>query len=441
MKHRVPTFRVATCFPIILLLFCVCLQYGYFFLSQDTRLAPSPLSALSHSSSAIPGLARQYALSLVNPPSYLNPWRESFLRGRLDWHNLVKDTFSVGEKGEAAAEALSRHLREEAKTTLLSLLQDSWGVFSRREYAPMGVRRGAESRWSAQRELVRVAESRSRALGVTLLDVLRDPKEVLHAADVVGVAESDISEERVDRVDGGPLTALEACPIVRDTCLLHQTLTSCIANSLCGWCPASSTCLTRGIGVEDGGVPCKPTPGTPRSEPVGALRLEQGEASAWLEGLPRGGINNGSGNTSSHALSINSTAASAVGTDASAQQQQQLRHSEARPLGELPGVLLVSGHTVPSPSSSQPSPNTCSILLQKETILSVDISGNSKMAYHWATETLPAWVSSAKSLPGGLGTVGNLVVYKGPWHELLALSYIFSGSNSFAFAKVVRIRS
>ena len=276
--------------------------------------------------------ARALALSLVTAPTF-NPWRASLLRGRLDWHDLVPLTFLVGARGEAAAEALNRHLREDAKIALLNVLQGRMG-------SAMGA-----------------ASARPRPS-------LRRP--FLAASPAGGLAAAWVGAGWGAAADGGPLAAFEGCPLVRDKCLLHSTILACLGNSLCGWCAASSTCLTRG-GQE--GVPCSPTPGTPRGTLAGALALSKG---ALLE--------------------------------------------------DTAGVLVVSAATVPQNNASG-----CSIIM-RESVLNVEIAGNSKMAYHWAGETLPSWVGAAAGTREGLGGVDNLVVFKGPWHDLLALSYIFSQS-------------
>ena len=271
--------------------------------------------------------ARAAALHLVSPPA-LNPWRASLLRGRLDWHDLVPLTFHVGVRGEAAAEALSRHLREDAKVSLLNVLQGRVG-------SALGSAREARR--------LRAAAPAADA-----------PAQVWVA---MGYGEA---------AAGGPLGALEGCPHVRDGCLLHGSLLACLGNSLCGWCAASSTCLTRGGG---GGVPCAPSPGTPRGEAAGALELQ------------------------------------------------------GRRLEDAPGVLLVSAAAIATGDGARR--RNCSVLAQ-EAVIAVEIAGNSKMAYHWAGETLPSWVRAAAGTPGGLGGVDTLVVYSGPWHDLLAMAYVFS---------------
>lgn len=391
--RRVPSKRWLFVVVVLLFLLWACVFYAYHPVKRGLGGPSLPSTPSSHTARI-----RAFALSLVNPPAAANPWRGSFIRGRLDWHDMVPNTHRVGAKGEAAAEALSRHLREEAKTTLLSLLQGSWGVYSlRARRGGGGVRGHRLPRSTPQGELVGALEAVARAKGVPLLEVLMDREEVAMSALTLGMVEDDISEEREVRVGGGPLTALEACPIVRDTCLLHATLLACTSNSLCGWCPASSTCLTRGGG---GGVGCTPTPGAPRGHPVGDLTLSQGSlVEAW------GG---------DHLHNLSSTTA----------------------LRDLPGVLLVSALRVP-PGPGQvrggggggegEGGSRCSIRLT-DTPITVSISGNSKMAYHWATETLPSWVAQAKGGPGGLGEVDKLVVYEGEWNPLLAQAYIFSGA-------------
>jgi hypothetical protein len=335
-------------------LHCACLGRVFFFLLSPLALSllllrpstpPPPAAAPAGAAAAA---ARALALALVSPPA-VNPWRASLLRGRLDWHDLVPQTFLVGARGEAAAEALNRHLREDAKVALLGVLQGRVG-------SALGSA-GLGSGGAAPRLRPAFGEDAAAA----------------------ALAEHWVAAGQGQAAEGGALGALEGCPLVRDGCLLHGSLLACLGNSLCGWCAASSTCLTRG---GSSGVPCAPTPGTPRGEPAGALEVA------------------------------------------------------GRRLEDSAGVLLVSAAAVPSAANASASASAsassrasnataCSILL-REARLTVEIAGNSKMAYHWAGETLPSWVQAAAGAPGGLGGVDTLVLYRGAWHDLLALAYVFS---------------
>jgi hypothetical protein len=331
-------------------LHCACLAVVFFFLASPVLLSfallrDAPLPPVRAAAPAARAAARALALALVTPPP-TNPWRAALLRGRLDWHDLVPLTFHVGARGEAAAEALSRHLREDAKVALLNVLQGR-----------VGSALGAAAPAAAAPPHLRPALAAGGRSGSG------------SGSGSGGLAENWVAVGLGEAAGGGALGALEGCPLVRDGCLLHGSLLACLGSSLCGWCAASSTCLTRGGGS---GVPCAPTPGTPRGEPAGALEVS------------------------------------------------------GKRLEDTPGVLLVSAASVVAASSASASGNSsCSILL-RETRLTVGIEGNSKMAYHWAGETLPGWVRAAASAPGGLGSVDTQVLYRGPWHDLLALSYIFS---------------
>ncbi len=329
------------------------------------RDAPPALSLRARASSAAHG-ARALALALVTPPP-ANPWRASLLRGRLDWHDLVPPTFHVGAKGEAAAEALSRHLREDAKLALLNVLQGRVGSALGAAAAGPSAAALAHLRRAAAEGALRSSSSGPGAHWVAM-----------------GLGEA---------AEGGALGALEGCPLVRDGCLLHGSLLACLGNSLCGWCAASSTCLTRGGGS---GVPCAPTPGTPRGEPAGALEI--------------------SGHRLEDTAGILLVSAAAMASSSGARDGNSSGKRSASASSSSSSTTL---------AATSNSSKSCSILL-RETRLAVGIEGNSKMAYHWAGETLPGWVQAAASAPGGLGSVDTQVLYKGPWHDLLALSYIFS---------------
>lgn len=43
----------------------------------------------------------------------------------------------------------------------------------------------------------------------------------------------------------GPLDKLPACPVLRDKCLIHSTVSGCIADELCGWCGSRSLCVSH----------------------------------------------------------------------------------------------------------------------------------------------------------------------------------------------------
>lgn len=305
--------------------------------------------------------------------STANPWRAAFIRGRLDWHDLVPDTFSVGVHGEAAAEALARHLREEAKTELLELLQDvggGGGAFP----APASLGAGAGG---AQARILDALRGRANA-SHPLLALLRDDDAVAAAAAAAGVGAEDVSAHAPPPPLWGPLAPLAGCARVREGCLLHTSLTACVGSPLCGWCAASATCLTRGGA---GGVRCAAAPGAAADAAVAASLPGSGADGVLVvaaDRVPWGGAARGGG--------------------------------ARRPWAEGGGAAA-----------------NCTVLLRGAP-LTVEISGNSKMVYHWATETLPGWVAAAAAAPGGLGAVDRLLVYKGAWDDLLALSHVFSRS-------------
>jgi hypothetical protein len=162
---------------------------------------------------------------------------------------------------------------------------------------------------------------------------------------------------------------------VRDKCLLHASLRACIKDAFCGWCAARSICLTRNAG--------------------------------YLECAPQSGVQH-----------------------TSAAAEKILVNGE--PLISASGLLVVDAATLVTAKDSRHGVNglknnNCSLVV-RDNLMTVEIQGNSKMAYHWATETLPVWMADARKAPQGLSSVDNVVVIKGEWNDLLSWASVFTHS-------------
>jgi hypothetical protein len=295
-------------------------------------------------------------LLLGGPRARANPWRAAFVRARLDWHDLVP-VATPGRDLPAAAAALQRHQRDDAKAALLALLQN----------AARGGGAAPVPGATAQERLL--AALRAGAAGGDVLPLLARPEAVARAALVAGVAADDVDEQRAPAGEGDD--ELRGCAAVRDKCLLHGTLRGCLRDSFCGWCAAASVCVTRGA-VH---VRCAPRAGAERFAPAAGVRVR------------------------------------------------------GAPLAAARDVLVVAADTVPSggerTASARGARRNCSVVV-REHPFEVDISGDSKMAYHWATETLPKWMTALRATPGGARGVDNAVLLAGEWNELLAFANIFT---------------
>lgn len=297
---------------------------------------------------------------ILYPP---NPWRTALSRGRLDWHDLVSiDT----PPPKSIMAPLQRHMRDDAKDALLSILQNT----GPREHT-------AASRpamgWAQERLIAQLRRANSSA---SITDLLTSSSAIAAAAIAANVDSDDISEHRRGSEDGSPLGG---CPIVRDKCLHHSTLHACVREAFCGWCVARSTCLTRNAAY----VTCEEQPGA----------------------LP----------------SLIVSQASSI-------------HVRGKQLAKASGVLVVDTQTLVPPDSQlklrgidgSVSPN-CSYII-RDNVVKVEIKGDSRMAYHWVTETLPKWMLSART--GGLRNINNVVIINGEWNDLLSWASIFTQTCS-----------
>jgi hypothetical protein len=295
---------------------------------------------------------------ILYPP---NPWRAALSRGRLDWHDLV--SIDTPPKNMAP---LQRHLRDDAKDALLSMLQNT----GPREHT-------AASRpamgWAQERLIAQLRRANSSA---SITDLLTSSSAMADAAIVANVDLDDISEHRRGAEDGSPLGG---CTIVRDKCLHHSTLNACVREAFCGWCVARSTCLTRNAAY----VTCEEQPG---------------------------------------ALSSLTSQSSSI-------------RVRGKQLAKASGVLVVDTQTLVVPTVSRHklrgidgsvSPN-CSYII-RDNVMKVEIKGDSRMAYHWVTETLPKWMLSARK--GGLRNINNVVIINGEWNDLLSWASIFTHTCS-----------
>ena len=307
--------------------------------------------------------------SIGGPVARPNPWRDAVVRGRVDWHDLV--TVPSPLKG-SPGEALARHLREDAKDSLLRLLQNVGRN-------PSGSIMRAPS---VQDRLL--TELRRAGGGVPILELVLSRDKVARAADTAALDADDLSALRATADDGED--ERRGCTLVRDVCLLHSTLRACLHDSFCGWCAANSICLTRGVSS----VPCVPNARRPHSN-----------------------------------LSVSGDAAQDVlvqGVRLDLLKSALIVATDTVPSGPIP-----KGTTSLTRDGDLRPPNNCSLLVREHPIF-VEITGNAAMAYHLFTETLPGWVSAAASSPQGARALNSAVLVRGAWNELLSFSSLFSRS-------------
>ena len=191
---------------------------------------------LSSATSSISNQEQLFCLlrrSIFPLPSSLNPARTTWLRAHLDWHDLVPET-------------LSRFERDKAKTSLLAILVGLDAPAANIESCSItdGLEDFRPRRRGAQEVLVDILRSNG----------LQDKELISAAGDVTFLA----NKERIDPDDitahlvterhrprHGPLAKMHACDRVRDACMLHTTARACLDDAFCGWCEESSSCTSR----------------------------------------------------------------------------------------------------------------------------------------------------------------------------------------------------
>jgi hypothetical protein len=218
-------------------------QYYKLFTLRSTR-AVSAVASEANVMTAIAAssnpLSNQELLCLLRRsifprPSALNPARSTWLRAHLDWHDLVPET-------------LSRFERDKAKTSLLSILVGLDSPTANAE--PCSVKEAQEDNdihiypKGSQEKLVDFYKSK----GLSTDDLILAVGDVTEIADRERIDPDDLSEHLMTerhRPRHGPLAKMHACDRLRDPCILHSTARACFDDAFCGWCEKSSSCMSR----------------------------------------------------------------------------------------------------------------------------------------------------------------------------------------------------
>lgn len=334
-----------------------------------------------------------------------NPVRTAWTHGGLDWHNLVPGWLEKTDPAWSAevVTALKRERREAAKAGLLDLLQGFTPVRRQQHQQLLQLHHTALQLEPQQRILdfarqamladalgtparrvsattgssaAGSAAGRAGGADAGLVHFLSQrPDVVAAAAGALDVDADDVSAYYAPEGDHGPLAKFAACSRVRDPCLVHGSVRACVDDELCGWCGATGVCVSR---LE----PWWPEKAAGKRVPVCAQPLHVTAASV----------------PSAH--------------EASGKSVYQLRPRSDNNDVELKAVP----------------PSQCDVVVTRRRPVSLGISGNSKMSYHFTTETLPGWFRTLSSSDGLHHLTAHVWVPAGSFTEFLFWLHPFTDS-------------
>ena len=310
------------------------------------RGAPRSASAAAAASAAAPVSSSDSACLLrrrLFPDSgALNPARAAWRRASLDWHDLVPATST-------------REARDRAKSQLLRLLQNFDAPAALRESCGVGGCPDDAAAGSTQAQLVTLARAElSSASGDdwrALARLVGNATWAARKATALGLDAEDLSALRVDESAHGPLAKFQACGRVRDACILHATMRACVDDAWCGWCEhGGGLCVSRL-------APVRPNPAAGQPQAVCASRtliVAAESVPSFYRGPP-------------------------------SRVSRLVLRSRALRLRLEPME-----------------PAACSFIVTRRSPLLLTLNdGNSRMAFHFVTETLPSWYQDAQELHGG----------------------------------------
>lgn len=274
--------------------------------------------------------------SIFPLPSALNPARATWLRAHLDWHDLVPET-------------LSRFERDKAKTNLLATLV---GLD-----APEANTESCSTQEGLEEFRFRRKGSQEKIVDILLSNGLRGKELLVSVGDVSKIA----NEELIDPDDltahlvtekhrprHGPLAKMHACDRIRDACILHSTARACLDDAFCGWCEESSSCTSRTMSY---------FPNLQAGKK--ALVCQSGSLLVSTESIPE--------------------------NLKPSQKVSQLTFSN-------------SGSHKLSPQSDA---SRCTFIVDRRNPVFFRFSdANSKMAFHFMTETAPSWIRAVQDADG-----------------------------------------
>jgi hypothetical protein len=278
---------------------------------------------------------------------------------------MVPQTFNRGD-------------RERAKSRLLSLLRGEDGPAAMRENCgndAWGAKTddggrgddGAQAAvvGAARRSLLATSDAQPKEQTCALVRAVADEAAAAILADSLGVDADDVTAHRAATASAarhGPLAKLHACGKIRDACVLHLTARACVDDEHCGWCEASG-----GVGG------------------VCASRLAPYKPNRAAGQLVR---TCAAGRLLVTAASVPSLRGpSAPGVEVLRFSPRQKKHG--LDLAQL-GVCSV-------------------VISRRRPLLLAFADANSKMAYHFFSESAPIWMRAAEA-QGGLDFL-NLDVY------------------------------
>ncbi len=408
-------------------------------IAAPAAVAPSVASSASNSSAAAAAIEALRPFLFPSPASQ-NAARAVWMRGLLDWHDLVPDVYAVKD-AEGAVKALQRMRREEAKARLLSLLGD-WD-------APRALPRPgqeADACRDVQKDLVAalLAESpvpRGDARGLAAL--VSNGTRVEAAAGRLRVDPDDLFAHRAPEVDHGPLGKLSACGRVRDPCVLHATARACVEDEYCGWCASSGgVCVARSQGTwpeKRAGrkVPVCPGPLTVTADSVPAIYARK--HSGWDEDADKvKAAREAAAQRPKTKLAGGAQPQKPVKAPPPPPPPPQVASAAAAAAAALrsPPLILVdkfephqSGRTV---GTRPVDVRACSFVITRRKPVALAFNdGNSKMAFHFFTETAPGWVRAVTeggSRAGADYLALHTYVPQATWQEFPQMVSPFSDS-------------
>ena len=340
-------------------------------------------------------IASVFAHRLLFPsPSWSNPARRAFIRAGIDWHDLVPGD-AAGNKSRG--DSSSRMQRDRAKDALIALIQgfkpvrrDSFSVMREAQNILAGrlafdaATLAAALDFDEMRQLEEFSEvvasyPEPQDVGTRVSDIYRPwwaDSEASTQSEVgtegggnTFFGPDDVAVVRADHVSRGPLAKYAACGIVRDVCIIHTTVRACVEDELCGWCAGSIAASSSDNGAL-AGVCLSRFDSSWREPAAGAPSPICAGAPLWV-----------------NAASVPERRAKDVRTVQNATSKGVRVFSLSR--GS-------SGPVVASASLS-----ACDVLVTRRRPLRISIMGNSKMAYHFWTESASALMQSAAA-EGGL---------------------------------------
>lgn len=302
---------------------------------------------------------------------FANPIRRAWLRGELDWHNLVRPAPTLAPGADPAA-VLKRFYREAAKADLITLLQGYGPVTGEVTSRVRGASDGGGGDGGA-------------AAGDEPLD------------------EASLRAFRSPTSNHGPLAKYAACGVVRDKCLVHSSARACVEDELCGWCASTRVCLDR---FPAAAYWPEPEAGSRVRSCPGALHVVRRSVPSeyWSWAL---------GNDGNSVGERRRPVVYEVGSGPTTDRWRKLTA-----LNSSDGSAGAASWMLPN----------CSVVITRRRALLLSQSGDAKMSYHFWTQASPAWFAYASSGDGLDHLRQHVWIDEKSQSEHLHLTHMFSDS-------------